>query len=341
MGEEITINFSVLIKTLWKEKLRILLITILIAAIGILYSKLARKEYISEGKILPELQSRTNNFSQFAGLPSLAGIDLNSFSGSGFDAVRPDLYPNIITSTDFYLSLFLQNVTTKDNKKMGFEEFYHAFIEDNKKPTERFLTKYNINNNNVRILRLLDEIRLKDLKNRITANIDKKSGIISISVKMPDPVVSAEIANYAMQYLMKYVKEYRTEKLKNDVEYLYNQVIDSRSKYYTNQEKKAKYSDQFKDIMLQSADVQRERIDAEYKLSSTFYNELLKKYEEAKFKLHQETPVFKVLEPPVAPVKKAEPKTLVILVLAIFCGFGISIIYILMRENHFKQIIQF
>jgi len=340
MEEEVSIDFRALLKLVWKEKWRISLITSIVTVLGVIYAFLVQEEFETKGKILPEIQGKGGGgLSQFAGLASLAGVDLGSLSGAGIDAIRPDLYPDVITSTPFYLKLFKLPVRTRDNKEMSFEEYYHSVIEKGEEPEPKLLQKYPIKVEGVIVVNRINELRLVDLRKRITAGIDKKSGIITINAKMPDPVVAAETAKFAMEYLMEYVKNYRTEKLKQDVDYLADQVTSSRGKYYSTQERKARYSDQFQGMQLQSADVQRERIESEYRLSSTFYNELLKKYEEAKFKLHQETPIFQVLEPPVVPVKKSEPKRAVITIVAMFLGGLIAFGFVLFRRENYKKIV--
>jgi uncharacterized protein involved in exopolysaccharide biosynthesis len=158
---------------------------------------------------------------------------------------------------------------------------------------------------------------------------------------MPDPVVAAGLAKYVMKYLTDYVTDYRTEKSKQDVDFLGRKVASARGEFYGDQARKARYADQFAlpTMRLQSADIQRERIESEYKLSSTVYNELLKKYEEAKIKLQQETPVFQVLEPPVAPTLKSEPKKSIILLASAFTGFFFSVIIALVIRKNYKKIL--
>lgn len=341
MEENISIDFKALFRLIWKEKWWIILVTTVVTALGIAYALLAQEEFTTKGKILPEIQGKgAGNLSQFAGLASLAGIDLNSLGGSAVDAVRPDLYPDVITSTPFYLELFKTQVHTRDNQVMTFENYYHNILEKGKEPKEKLLKKYPVKEEGIILVNRLNEIRLKALRERITSGIDRKSGVITINVKMPDPVVAAETAKFAMEYLMEYVKNYRTEKLRQDVDYLSDQVDASRGKYHSSQEKKARYTDQFQDMRLQSADVQRERIDAEYRLSSTFYNELLKKLEEAKFKLHQQTPVFKILEPPVVPAKRTEPKRSVIAIASVIFGGVLGLALVLIRKENYKRVLK-
>lgn len=330
-------NFFSIILSKWKQCAIIILIFV---SIGIWYALNSREEFKTFGSILPEIQSKgAGGLGQFAGIASLAGVDLSSLSGASVDAIRPDLYPNVITSTPFYLALFKVTVSTINNDSLSFEEFYNKSIEDGKVISPKLLESHEVREKGLISLRRLDEIRLQDIKKRIQATIDRKTGIITISVKMPDPVVAAKVTKFAMEYLVNYVKIYRTEKLRNDVNYLSDQVASSRGKYYSTQEKKAKYSDQFQDIVLSSADIQRERIESEYRLTSSFYNELLKKYEEAKFKLHQETPVFKILEPPVVPVKRSEPQRKLIVLAFALMGTLLAIIYSLLINSNYKSVI--
>ncbi|MBA4854106.1 GNVR domain-containing protein [Emticicia sp. BO119] len=335
----IRINFQAFLKAIWKEKYYFLLIFILFVSLGLWYAFYLPEQFTSEGKILPEVQSKNNKFGGLSGLASLAGVDIATLEGT--EAIRPDLYPDILKSTPFFLSLLHYKVTTKNNKNLTFEQFYHQMIEKGKEIPERKNKRFPVKENGFLVLNQLNEDRILELKERIQANIDKKSGIITISVKMPDPVVSADIAHFSMVYLTEYIKNYRVDKLKKDLDFLEERVNMARGKFYSNQTKKAQYSDQFQlpTIRLQSADVQRERIESEYRMSSSFYNELLKKYEEAKIKLQQETPVFQILEPPRVPTRKSEPKKLLILLGAMFLGSVLGLVFILLKNSNFKQII--
>ncbi len=341
-GSFFSVDFGALIRVVWKEKWWILLIAVLITGLGIYYAFSLREEFKTQGQILPELQGSkgSGGLSQIAGLASLAGIDLNSVSGAGIDAVRPDLYPNLLQSTPFFLALLNHKIYTKDNRLQTFQEYYHKVLEEGEAPSEKKIRKSSVKGEGLILLNQLEEERIKDLKLRISADYDKRSGLITISSKMPDPVVAAETAKFAMDYLMEYIVNYRTEKLKSDVEYLANQVDKSKGKYYSTQIKKATYADnhQSATIRLQTADVHRERIESEYKLSSTFYNEILKKYEEAKYRLHQETPVFKVLEPPIVPATKLEPKRKSIGIMSMILGGFVSILFSVFKSKNYRVV---
>ncbi|MCP9769385.1 lipopolysaccharide biosynthesis protein [Lacihabitans sp. LS3-19] len=331
-------DLKFLIETLFKEKIKIIVITIIFTLVGIVYAFNSREEFVSEGKLLPEISALgSSNLGGLANLVGIGGFELGMKNNT--DAIRPDLYPNILKSNLFFLTLLKQEILNKDGIKLNFEKFYHYTIEENENVESKYLTYFKGKPNGVLVLNRLNEIRIEDLKDRIIASIDKKSGVITISVKMPDPVVAAGVAKFSIDYLTDYVTDYRTEKARNEVDFLGEKVAASKGKFYSNQERKARYSDQFSapTIRFQTADVQRERIESEYRISSTFYNELLKKYEEAKIKLQQETPVFKIYDPPAAPNKKSEPFRALIVFISFLMGLFFSsagiLFYFIIRTN--------
>ena len=337
----ISIDFTAFFKIIWKEKIWIILITLLFAIGGIFYAFSLREEFTASGKILPEYQSKAGGLGQFAGLASLAGVDLSSATGGGGDAIRPDLYPDVLKSTPFFLDLFQFKVKTKDNKEMTFSQFYDTFVLNNKIKEENKKLKFPTSNQYIAIS-YQTENNLKNLRERISAAIDKKTGLLTVTVKMPDPVVATLVTKYSMDYLTNYITNYRTEKAKKDLDFLAERLNAAKGKYYNNQVRKAQYSDQYQQSMmkLQSADLQRERIESEYKISSSFYNTLLQKYEEAKLKIQQETPVIKVLEPPVVPNKKSEPKKAIIAIISAFLGGMIGLSFALLRKKNYKMVLK-
>lgn len=339
-NEEISINFGELLLCFKRDKWLAILFSLVFTLLGTTYAFFAREEFVSEGKILPEVQNKMSGLGQYAGLAALAGVDLAGATVSGMDAVRPDLYPDVLKSTPFFLRLFQEKIRDKSNKELSFQAFYNKEVLDGEFKEKDIKVKYPKSDNYLSFNRQTEK-NIKDLKKRIICSYDKKVGVISISVKMPDPVVAANVARFSMNYLTDYIINYRTEKQKRDLDFLGERLSAAKGKYYDNQSKKASYTDQMplNALRLQSADLQRERIESEYKISSSFYNTLLQKYEEAKLKLQQETPVIKILEPPVVPNLKTEPKRSIIILISGVFGLFASVFYILISKGNYKRII--
>ena len=341
MNQEVDLN-KINIKALWKilkkEKWIIIGITSLFTFAGGLYSYSLKEEFKTEGKLLPELQNKGGSIGQFAGLAALAGVDLGNVS-SGSDAIRPDLYPDVLKSTAFFLKLFQEKFKDRNNKELSFHDFYYREVLKGKINNEDQILRFAESSNYI-ALNLQTEKNIVDLKKRIICTYDKKSGVITISVKMPDPVIAANVTHFSMSYLTDYIIAYRTEKEKRDLDFLAGQLAAAKGKYFNVQSKKATYTDQMPSsaLRMQSADLQRERIESDYKISSSFYNTLLQKYEEAKLKFQQVTPVIKILESPVVPNLKSEPKKLIIISIGFLIGALFSFFAILLIHENYKKV---
>lgn len=340
-NDNINLNLKAFFQILWQEKVFFSAIIILFAAISLYYGFTLKEEFVSEGKILPEVQTKTGKLGGLVGLANLAGVEIGA-NPENTEAYRPDLYPDILQSPPFFLDLFKQKVITRNNNEILFEVFYHKVIEDNSEIPEKYNKKFPVKEDGFLIINRLNEKRIDDLKNRILSNIDKKSGIITISVKMPDPVVAASIARFSMIYLTNYITLYRTQKSKKNLDFLREKVDVAKGKFYSTQTKKAQYSDRFQlpTIRLQSADIERERIESEYRMSSAFYDELAKKYEEANINYQQSIPVFQVLTPPIAPNQKSEPRKVIILIIGFVIGGFIATTTILLKKQNYKKVFE-
>jgi uncharacterized protein involved in exopolysaccharide biosynthesis len=337
--DSIQINFKALGSVLWGGKWLIIGISTLFTLLGLGYAYSLKEEFVAEGKILPEIQSQGGSIGQFAGLAALAGFNLGS-AAAGTDAVRPDLYPDVLKSTPFFLRLFDEKILDRQNIQQSFLAFYQKEVLENQVKSEDQQTKFAKSPHYLTLSRQTEK-NIQDLQQRIVCTYDKKTGIIGIRVKMPDPVVAAGVAAYSMQYLTDYIVSYRTEKQNRDLSFIADRLQAAKGKYYTNQSKKAAYTDQMplSALRLQAADLQRERLEADYRISSSFYNSLLQKYEETKLKMQQETPIIKVLEPPSVPNLKAEPKKSVIMISSSFLGLLFSTLISLFRKKNYLKII--
>lgn|GEM_PF-1018231 len=354
--KELTVDFVVLWKVIKKSGWFIALTGLLFAVITAAIVFNQPNEYTSATSVMPELESSdSGGLSKFAGLASLAGVDLSSMSSS--DAIRPDLYPSVINNTSFFLYLLEQDVKTTTNAKESFLNFYirtYELQEDtvntNKKGfisnireylgiATKIVVKKDSSDDFIYLPKYKGEI-IEALKGKIVANMDKKTGIISVSVELPDPVTAAHVAKISMEYLTNFVTDYRTEKSRQDLDFLAQQLGRAKGKYYTTQSKKAQYSDQFQSatIRLQAADVQRERIESDYRVSSSFYTELMKQYESAKMDLQKQTPVFKTLEQPIIPYEKSGPRRSITLVIFGIMGSCFGVFILLLRKRTFTKV---
>ncbi len=340
---EMTIDISKMFKVISRKKWTILIVTIISALLGIFIAINIPNEYASQVQILPELESKdaAGGLSKFKSLAGLAGVDLGSLSST--EAVRPDLYPNILQSTPFLMDVLNMKVfVAKYKRSMTMS----AFLEENRKQeltTKIFgesnekdkdmpvINPKNIPFETIHLDKKQDEL-IKDLQKRVGATLDKKTGVINISAKMQDPVIAATIVRYSQDYLTEYVVKYRTEKTLKDIKFLEERSNEAKRRYDNALYSYSSYQDRNKGLFLNIAKDEGKKMQYEVDLSYNLYSELAKQLEEAKIKVHRETPIFKVLEPAQIPVKKSEPKRSVMVLGFAFLGLILSVIFVLARN---------
>ncbi len=307
--------------------------------IGIIIIIFSPKEYKSEVTLLVETGSGTSGMSgllqQFGGL---AGINLGT--GGGEDALTPELYPDIIKSTPFLLEVMDQKVTeSKYDSTLKVSEF----IQRHTRPSfgglvlgytvglpEKIVGWIKGNPKNLQPATLNPNGPLKltpeqsgvarELAKRIKANQGESSTTLNISVELQDPLVAAQLVDSVVSSLTRYIVDYRTQKAKTDLRFVEERHKEAEEKYRIAQRNLAGYKDRNKNVILALALTSEQNLQAEYNLAFNLYNTLSQQLEQAKMKVQEKTPVFKVVEPAKVALKNSKPKLFVVLFFMLFFG---------------------
>jgi uncharacterized protein involved in exopolysaccharide biosynthesis len=169
---------------------------------------------------------------------------------------------------------------------------------------------------------------IKGLQDKISASIDQKNGVISISTEFGDPYITAQIANFSVNYLSNYITEYRVEKAKTDLQFIEERYLEKEKEYLYAQKELAQFRDANRNVQSAAARTEEERLNNKYTLAFNVYNGLAQQLEQAKIKVQEETPVIKILEPVKVPVERSKPKRSLILVVFAFLGGFIGVGYV-------------
>lgn len=305
------------------------------ALMGVVWALTRPIEYTSSVQLLPELASKSGGaLGRLNSLAGLAGLDLADLNAT--EAIRPDLYPSILQTTPFALYMLRQTVQSQELGRTTLQAYLlrHksglAFFS-NENPVEPLPPDTLASPKAIRLSQL-QEALVQDIKARVTASIDKKSGIISIGVKMPEANLAADVAQLSMSYLTQYVTNYRTEKALKDFRFLTDRTQEARRRYEQAQANLSARKDLTLNMVLNVGQDRIKKLQYDFDLAYNLYAELSKQQEQAKIRVQEQTPVFKVHEPPQVPLQRSEPKrTLIVLA---FAGVGgvLSIIFLLVKE---------
>ncbi|MCM1505017.1 MAG: Wzz/FepE/Etk N-terminal domain-containing protein [Muribaculum sp.] len=348
--EEQEIDLMELAQKLWAERRLIIKWGTIAAVIGLVVAFSIPKEYSTTVKLAPEITDGKSKMGGGLGaLASMAGVNLGS---GGLDAVYPDLYPDVVQSIPFSVGLFDVNVKESDGDTTitvcDYLENYTSspwwgtlmslpgkaigcvmslFKDDEEEGGDRL--------DPFKLTKEEDNI-VEALGNRISVSVDSKSSVITISVTMQDPLVSAMLADSVAHNLKEYVTEYRTNKARHDMEYARQINEEARADYYAAQQKYAEYVDKNHGISLNSRRTEEERLRNEAQLAFSLYNSTAQQLQLARAKVQENTPVYAVIEPATVPVKPSKPRKLLILIGFAFVGVCIASAWILFGRG-FKE----
>lgn len=308
---------------------RLFIITeIVMAVISLVYGFSIPRTYQSNMKLAPETTNSELGGS-LGSLSSMIGMRLGSLGSE--DAINPDLYPDVKSSPDFLLGLYNIQVTTSDGK---VTTDYRTYLTKHCKapwwdvlkmklfpPKSKPLSKSSAVDSLKAIrLSLSDFMLLKGVDGAIACDVDKKTGVISISAVDQDPLVATILVDSVRARLQDFITDYRTKKARHDVEYFTQCYADADAAYKKAAQAYADFSDSHQDLSLESYRVKGDNLENEMQLAYNVKSEYSTKLELAKAKVLERTPVYTVLQAPMVPVKHIAPRRSIMLLMALMFG---------------------
>lgn len=297
-------------------------------AIGLILGYTMPVRYTSTIKLLPELQANQ-------------AVDLQPFRelaesmGHAFDtklqveAIRPDLYPNILESTPFALSVLHQPVTLRTKQRLPLYQLLTGSTWPlNADPVTPLA---HATDQPIRLTRSQREL-VEELHSLIQADLSVKSGIMIISSHMPEPEVAAQVVQFSADYLQTFVREYRTEKARANEQFAWRQLEEARRNAYQLERAMLTNQDETRFMTLPSAGLANRRLSSQYETANTLYGQLKREHASAKIQVQTVTPVFKVLEPAQVPDRRSSPRRLWLVLAGSMSGLVMGTLTLLARK---------
>lgn len=323
--------------------------------IGLIIAFSVPKQYTVRVTLSPEMGS-----SKGAGLSGLAASFLGNgvTASDGTDALNASLSADIVSSTPFLLELSTMKIPTLKDEPMTLNTYLDEesspwwnyvigfpgmiiggvkslFIEENKSFAFNKLNRGTIELSNKEFQ------KIEALKNMITASVDKKTSMTSVTVTLQNPKVAAIVADSVVKKLQEYIIGYRTFKAKEDCAYLEKLFKERQQEYYAAQKTYANYIDSHDDIVLQSVRAEQERLQNDMTLAYQVYSQVANQLQVARAKVQEEKPVFAIVEPAVVPLKSSGTSKKVYVLVFMFLSVCIVLLGKLFGEfflNKFKEI---
>ncbi|NGP88328.1 hypothetical protein G3569_08165 [Aliifodinibius halophilus] len=336
--------------------MKIIKITGAFLVLGLLIALFSPKEYSTEATLMPETQSAQSGASgllqQYGGMLGISGAQLSGGGQEG--SIPPQLYPNIVQSLPYQIELM--------NTKVYFSEYdttatVHDFFNEIHSPSVlgyarqftiglpgQIIGLFKTEEQEVRplpkkvdrdsVLSLTKEQMetVKTLRERLSISVDQETGILTLTSEFPDPRAAAEVGKKGIQLLRENVEEYRTEKARQNLEFVQEQVQEAKKRFEEAQNRLTEFRDSNRNLATAKAQSREQELQSQYDLTFNLYNSLSQRQEQAKLDLQEETPVLSVIQPVSVPLEESSPKRLLILIASIIVGVISGLGWILIKN---------
>lgn len=346
--EEQEIDLIELAQKVWAERKLILKCCGVAAIIGVIVAFSIPREYSTSVTLAPESGSKSAG--SMGALAAMAGINIGGSSGE--DALSPELYPNIVSSTPFLLELF--DVQVEDIKST-YKTTVYNYLDEHQRGTwwgaiisapfkALGWTMSLFKDKSVQENTVLDPFKLsaeeagiaQALSDRVSVSVDKKSGVATITVTMQDPLISATLTDTVMVKLQDYITNYRTNKARHDLAFAEKLYQEAKEEYYSAQQKYARYMDENQNVNRESSRTELKRLDNEMSLAYGVYTQVAQQLQISKAKVQEITPVYTVVQPATVPLRPSKPNKVMILIGFVFLAGVGSVGWILFVKDLLK-----
>ena len=334
--KEKVINLYDIAKCIWGSKHLFVKVLPIVFVLSCIYIFSIPRYYQSEVKLAPELGAPSMS-GTLGSIASSFGIDLTDMQSS--DAITPLLYPDLMEDNGFVTGLF--SIAVEDSKghiKANYQDYLNNY---QKYPWWTYATRW------IKKLFKREEPKGKDkkfdpyylskteddiagmIRNNINVSINKKTGVISISVEAQDPLICKLVADSVREHLQQFITNYRTSKARIDFLYYSGLTKNAKKDYEIVRQKYGSLSDANSKVSMRSVELMLEDYENDMQLKFNAYTALNTQLQAAKAKIQETTPAFTVIKGASVPIKPAGPKRMFFVAFMLFLATIVTSLYII------------
>ena len=355
--EQGSIDFRKLFKDILKHKWLYVIVMVLTFVVAAFLSLSIPNYYKCTVMLSPEMTSSNSSTSGLAAMASSFGIKLPTSGGVGTEALFPSLYPELINSIDFKISLFPVPVTMEGKEKGDPSRTmsYYDYLKDEQKDPwwgkvlaapSKLLQKIRSKGEESEGCDTLNPFRLtkeqaeivKTIDEKVTCDVDNKTMVITINVTDQDPVICATMADSVKCRLQEFITDYRTTKARIDLEYNRKICAEAKERYDKARNAYAGYADANQNVILQSVRQKQVALENDMQIQYNAYMQAAAQLLAAEAKVQEETPAFTTLQSATVPVKKAGPSRSKICLAFTFLAFLAVTAWVFYKEDDYKML---
>lgn len=345
--EEMEIDLMEYARKLWAARKLLLKVGGFAIIVGLIMAFTTPKRYTVSVTLAPESTKGSSSLSGIASMLGVGGLNM----GNEADALNVILYPDIVSSTPFILDLLDTPVRdldedTPDTTLVGYLETQKSSLigmvmslpsktigaitslfksDKEEQEQDKSINPFHLTRQQA--------MTVAGIKKTITANVDKKTGVTTMTVTLQDPLVCAIIADTVIAKLQQCVTTYRISKAEKNSKYWEQIHQERQQEYYKAQQAYAHYVDANKNVVLQSVLTERERLQNEMNLAYQVYSNVATQLQLARAKVQEAKPAFAIVEPATVPLQPSGTSRKMILIGVVFLAIAGTAAWILFGEN--------
>jgi len=333
-AKEIVQKIGLITRYLKSQSIKIIAFAIIGGGGGLIYSFVKKPLYTAVSTFVLEEGGKGGGLGQYAGLASLAGIDLGGGGGGGIfqgDNIL-ELYKSRRMLEKTLLSTV--NITGKDqlliDRYINFNDMRKNWKEKDKIDSISFNgdpLKFNRKQDSI-ITSIIEAINKSVLS---VSKLDKKLSIINVVVKTPDELFSKHFNTKLVETVNDFYTQTKTKKSAQNIQILQRQADSVRTVLNSSLGGVAYAVDAAPNAnpALSSLRVPSQRKQIDVQANSAIYSEVVKNLEISKISLRQEAPLIQMIDEPVLPLTKTKLGKIKATLMGIILGAFLAIAVLL------------
>ncbi len=318
-----------------RKWITVVIFSLLCSLLGLMYAIFIKPDYTAVSTFVLEDGGKMASLGQYAGLASLAGVDLNSNSG----LFQGDNILELYKSRTMIEKALLSKANFGNKNQQLIERYISSFNLRTKWKAKDDIQNITFSGDPGNFNRKQDSI-ITDLvdkfnKKMLTVNkIDKKLSIIAVQVTCKDELFAKEFTKKLVETVNEFYVQTKTKKSGQNVQILQHQADSVRRQLNSSIGGVASAIDAAPNAnpQLLSLRVPSQRRQVDVQASSAVYGEIVKNLEIAQISLRQDIPLIQIIDQPVLPLENNRVTAAKGIILGFLLG-GFVIVFGLMLKK--------
>lgn len=280
----------------------------LLAAVVLL---LQRPVYTGKATFAPETSQGVSLAGSLAGLAGLAGqFGISSPTSS----VSPDFFARVLHSREILRATLQAEFTDPASGRRSVRRALLDILDVTGKTPEERLQK-----------------GTRTLENQTEADIDRRTGVVTLAVEMPSPELAAAVANLMVDQLNRFNLERRQSQSREERRFSGDRLATAERELRAAEQAHLGFlqrNRRFSDSPL--LNFEANRLFREVQLKQEVFLTLTKSYEQARISEVRDTPVLTVIDSAVPPIQRTSPRRTLGVAIALLVStlIGIAAAYV-------------